>query len=97
MTMERFLELINTDMTPVLYNVVEDVHAMQLLCKLANKTSGKIINNNRVCPSSHGDNLIWFDVEVEDILDSITDEQVIELVACGVYYSEGNESLFMMV
>lgn len=40
---------------------------------------------------------IWLQPKVEEVASKITEEQVIDLLRCGVFYDEDSESLTMFV
>jgi len=64
-----------------------DIHAFILLSELfPNKTS------NMVCAAGHDQTLL--DVEGDEI-EKLTDDNILELVRCGVSYDENTDSLTM--
>jgi hypothetical protein len=64
-----------------------DLHAFLLL--------DKIVPRNRDMISGAEHDKIWLDIEPSELVDAITEEQVVELVRCGVMCD--NESLMMFV
>lgn len=67
-----------------------DLHAMIRLDEWfpANK------NQDIIASASHDQ--IWLDASEEDI-EKITDEQILELLRCGVFYDSDNDSLTIFV
>jgi len=89
MTIEDTFEKCNADYLK--FNRIEnkmsnrpDLHAFLFLDVLFPK------NRCMVCSASH--DKIWLDVDMEDI-EELTEEQIIELVRCGVGYDA--DSLYM--
>ena len=66
-----------------------DLHAFNLLDKLMPAT------RDIVCCAEHDE--IWLDVEPEELSKVATEEQIIELIRCGVRYDIGTDSLAMFV
>jgi hypothetical protein len=66
-----------------------DLHAFILLDKLV---PGK---RDIVCSAEHDE--IWLDVSPEDLSKVATEEQIIELIRCGVRYDKGTDSLALFV
>lgn len=66
-----------------------DLHAFILLDKLV---PGK---HDIVCSAEHDE--IWLDVSPEDLSKVATEEQIIELIRCGVRYDRGTDSLALFV
>lgn len=66
-----------------------DLHAFLLLDQLV---PGK---RDIVCCAGHDE--FWLEVQPEDLAKVITEEQIIELLRCGVGYSEDTESFHMFV
>ena len=62
-----------------------DLHAFLLLDELFPK------NRDMICAASHDQ--IWLDVDGEDA-EKLTEEQIIELVRCGVGYDEDSLCMF---
>lgn len=66
-----------------------DIHAFILLNQLV--PAGRDI----VCAAEHDE--IFLEVSVEDLAKVATEEQILELVRCGVMYDEDTDSLSMFV
>lgn len=66
-----------------------DVHAFNLLDKLV---PGE---RDIVCAASHDE--IWLDVDPQELAAVATEDQVIELIRCGVRYDSETDSLSMFV
>lgn len=64
-----------------------DLHAWLLLDEMFPNPG-----HDMVSAAAHDE--IWLDVEGDD-LHKLTDEQILELVRCGVRYDEGDECLVM--
>lgn len=67
-----------------------DVHAFILLDKLVPDD-----NTDMVSAAVHDE--IWLGIDVKDLLEVITEEQVIELVRCGVRWDSSINCLAMFV
>jgi len=65
-----------------------DLHAFILLDKLFPSKS------DIVCCAGHDQ--IWFDVSSEQI-ETISEDHIIELLRCGIYYDNETESLYSFV
>lgn len=70
-------------------NTRSDIHAFILLSELFPGYSRDIIS-----AACHDE--IWLDVSSEEI-EKLTDENILELVRCGVRYDDDNDSLGMFV
>lgn len=68
-----------------------DLHAFLLLDKLCPSHRGFDI----VSGAEHDE--IWLDVEPEKLAKVATEQQIIELIRCGVRYDEDTDSLAMFV
>lgn len=68
----------------------KDIHAFILLDELVPSKGDDIVS----C-AEHDQ--IWLDTDVQKLLKVATEEQLIELHRCGVWYSEDVESLSMWV
>lgn len=66
-----------------------DIHAFLLLDKLVTR------NRDMVSAAEHDE--IWLDVEPEELAKVATEEQIIELIRCGVRFEAATESLAMFV
>lgn len=66
-----------------------DLHAFLLLDQIQ---PGK---RDVVSAAEHDE--IWLDIDCEALAEQITEEQVCELVRCGVRYDDGPESLALFV
>ena len=66
-----------------------DLHAFNLLDRLV---PGK---SDIVSAAEHDE--IWLDVSPEELAKAATEEQIIELIRCGVRYDEGTDSLALFV
>ena len=64
-----------------------DIHAFILLDKL-------LPGNHSIIAAAEHDQ-IWLDTDMEKIAEVATEEQIIELMKCGVMYDEDTESFFM--
>lgn len=64
-----------------------DIHVFILLNEFAPK------DYDMISAAEHDE--IWLDVKPEDIVPQITEEQVIELIRCGIRY-DGNYECFAM-
>lgn len=95
-TQERWEAATNGGDQFLKFNLVEnkrsqrpDLHAFLLLDELF-----PFPGRDMVASASHDE--IWLDVSGDDI-ESLTDEQIIELNRCGVRYCEEHDSLCMFV
>lgn len=66
-----------------------DIHAFILLNNLFPK--GRDI----VCAAEHDE--IFLDVEVEELAKVVTEDQMVDLIRCGVRYDSSSDSLAMFV
>lgn len=66
-----------------------DVHAFNLLDKLVTG------NRTIVCAASHDE--IWLDVDAQDLAAVATEDQIVELIRCGVRYDFETDNLAMFV
>ncbi len=66
-----------------------DLHAFNLLDKLVPGDC------DIVCSAEHDE--IWLDVRPEELSKVATEEQIIELIRCGVRYDTGTDSLALLV
>ena len=66
-----------------------DLHAFLLLDKLMPGDC------DMVCSAEHDE--IWLDVRPEDLEKVITEEQIVELIRCGVRFESDTESFAMFV
>lgn len=64
-----------------------DIHAFILLDKL-------VPGSHSIIAAAEHDQ-IWLETDVEKVEEVATEEQIIELMKCGVMYDEDTESLFM--
>lgn len=67
----------------------KDIHAFLLLHDIDPRP------RDIVAAAEHDE--IWFDTDIEKFEPVVTDEQIRELVWCGVFYDEETESLGMFV
>ena len=67
-----------------------DLCAFLLLDSLANPSDAK---RNMILAAEH--DIIYLDVDVEELAEKITDDQIRVLVRCGVSYNSENDSLTM--
>lgn len=67
----------------------EDLHAFLLLDKLCPS------NNDMIYAAEH--DIFYLDIDTEAFEAVVTDEQINELVSCGVWYDENEENLCMYV
>jgi chemotaxis response regulator CheB len=67
----------------------DDLHAFELLDKLVPGKRGMV--------SGADHDVIYLDVELDDLKDIITDPQVVELVKCGVFFDHDVDCLAMFV
>jgi hypothetical protein len=66
-----------------------DLHAFNLLDKLVPG------NGAMVCSAEHDE--IWLDVTPEELSKVATENQIIELIRCGVRYDSGTDCLALFV
>ena len=66
-----------------------DLHAFLLLDKLVPGT------RDIVTAAEHDE--IWLDVNIDELSVALTEEQMIELIRCGVRYDKSTDSLAMFV
>jgi hypothetical protein len=66
-----------------------DLHAFNLLDKL--------VPGNRGMVSDAGFNKIYLDVSPEQLSEVATEQQIIELIRCGVRYDSSTDSLALFV
>lgn len=66
-----------------------DIHAMILLNELQPS------DGDMIAAAEH--DVIWFDIDVEKLMETITDQQIQELARCGISYDESLDSLSMFV
>jgi hypothetical protein len=64
-----------------------DLHAFLLLDSLLPD------KRDMVCSAEHDQ--IWLDPDIEELANIITEEQVIELIRCGVMYEEDSLTMFV--
>ena len=67
-----------------------DIHAFLLLDKLVPRP-----NRDMVSSAEHDE--IWLDVDPEELAEAATEEQIIELIRCGVRFDSQTDSLAMFV
>lgn len=67
----------------------DDLHAFLLL--------DKIIPNDHSMIASADHDVIYLNIEIEDLEQAVTEEQIIELIRCGVFYDEEFDCLGMFV
>lgn len=67
-----------------------DIHAFMLLDKLTTNKYGKILGDAR-------HDVVFLFVNCKDLSKVITEKQILELVRCGVMYSEKEDCLTMYV
>lgn len=68
-----------------------DLRAFLLLESILPATNGR----DMVTAAEHDE--IWLDIDPEELAKVITEEQIIELIRCGVRYDAGIDSLCMFV
>ena len=68
-----------------------DVHGMLLLDTLV--PSKQKAAPDLISCSEHDE--VWFETDLEDLAKVITEDQVIEMLRCGIYYDTSTESLHM--
>ena len=68
-------------------NLRPDLHAFLLLDKL--------IPGDRSMVSDSEHDKIWLDINLENLAEVITEEQVIELIRCGVMLEDNHLTLFV--
>jgi len=66
-----------------------DLHAFCLLDRLV---PGK---GDIVCSAEHDE--IWLGVDIDYLAGAATEEEILELVRCGIRFDEGTDSLAMFV
>lgn len=66
-----------------------DLHAFNLIDKLVPGET------DMVCAAEHDE--IWLEVSPEELARVATEEQIIDLIRCGVRYDDGTESLALFV
>jgi hypothetical protein len=64
-----------------------DLHAFLLLDSIVTTA------NNIVGSAEH--DVIWLDVDIDELAEKATEEQILELVRCGVRISEGSLAMFV--
>lgn len=92
-TLSEMFELANdllrfADIEPKLSNY-RDLHGMMLLDKL--QPSCDADYQSMIACAEHDQ--IWFDVDLEKLWEVITQDQVNQLNACGIWYEAENDSL----
>lgn len=81
-------EFLKFDRIPIKTSQRPDLHAFNLLDKLLPGKSGDM-----VCHAEHDE--IFLDVDPEELAKAATDDQIMELVRCGVRYDSSTDSVAM--
>jgi hypothetical protein len=69
----------------------KDIHAFLLLDKII---PGKKVGS-MIVSAEHDE--IWLDVDLEELIEVATEDQIIELMRCGVRYDSDSQNLAMFV
>ena len=72
-----------------------DLHAFILLDKLVPCEAGKASGLSNIVEWSDGDG-IWLSIDVKKLAAIATDEQLLDLIRCGVLYDYNHDSLYML-